>query len=597
MRDSTGLGNLLVQKRSPFRRNQKTLVSLTKLSSRHGQKIKRPACKFEEGQDVLARWSDGLFYLGTIKKINTFKQSCFIIFEDNSKSWVLWKDIQTGATESGEMVCTICQEEYSEAPNEMVICDKCGQGYHQSCHTPNIDSSVIDSDEKWLCRQCVFATTTKRGGALKKGPNAKALQVMKQTLPYNVADLEWDAGHKTNVQQCYCYCGGPGDWYLKMLQCCKCKQWFHEACVQCLQKPMLYGDRFYTFSCSVCNSGPEYLKRLPLRWVDIAHLCLYNLSVIHKKKYFDSELELITYVNENWDRLHPGELGETPKSERYEHILEALNENKTMFMSGKEIKKKKHLFGLRIRVPPIPPNAAIKTEKEPEGTSHEFKIKGRNSSKSIPVTREISNGIVRQEKRKPVGRPPGPHTRKMIERDSEPVPPLEKEQVPEMEKSSLVPPLDPCSRGKADKIAQSTNTSDVESTSAASTKETTSSSNSSLSDSRRMTRTGRPWPTSGPHLRRRRGRLPRKTLQIQNSDIVKETEGKEDAQFDGLNTEVLNNLADQELQLHHLKNSITNYFGAAGRIACGEKYRVLARRVTLDGKVQYLVEWEGATAS
>ncbi|XP_064226279.1 metal-response element-binding transcription factor 2 isoform X19 [Aotus nancymaae] len=305
--DSTGAGNSLVHKRSPLRRNQKTPTSLTKLSLQDGHKAKKPACKFEEGQDVLARWSDGLFYLGTIKKINILKQSCFIIFEDSSKSWVLWKDIQTGATGSGEMVCTICQEEYSEAPNEMVICDKCGQGYHQLCHTPHIDSSVIDSDEKWLCRQCVFATTTKRGGALKKGPNAKALQVMKQTLPYSVADLEWDAGHKTNVQQCYCYCGGPGDWYLKMLQCCKCKQWFHEACVQCLQKPMLFGDRFYTFICSVCSSGPEYLKRLPLQWVDIAHLCLYNLSVIHKKKYFDSELELMTYINENWDRLHPGE--------------------------------------------------------------------------------------------------------------------------------------------------------------------------------------------------------------------------------------------------------------------------------------------------
>lgn len=39
-----------------------------------------------------------------------------------------------GATESGEMVCTICQEEYSEAPNEMVICDKCGQGKVNFCN-------------------------------------------------------------------------------------------------------------------------------------------------------------------------------------------------------------------------------------------------------------------------------------------------------------------------------------------------------------------------------------------------------------------------------------------------------------------------------
>ncbi|NXP78441.1 MTF2 factor, partial [Ramphastos sulfuratus] len=601
-RDSTAVGNSLVQKRSPIHRSHKTSASLTKLSLRDGQKTQKPLCKFEEGQDVLARWSDGLFYLGTIKKINKLKQNCFIIFEDSSKSWVLWKDIQTGKNLTavvvvcGEMVCTICQEEYSEAPNEMVICDKCGQGYHQLCHTPNIDSSVIDSDDKWLCRQCVFATTTKRGGALKKGPNAKALQVMKQTLPYNATDLEWDAGHKTNVQQCYCYCGGPGDWYLKMLQCCKCKQWFHEACVQCLQKPMLFGDRFYTFICSVCSSGPEYLKRLPLRWVDIAHLCLYNLSVIHKKKYFDSELELMAYINENWDRLHPGELADTPKSERYEHVLEALNDYKTMFMSGKEIKKKKHLFGLRIRVPPVPPNAALKAEKEPEGTSHEFKIKGRKSSKpSVPDVRELSNGIERKGKKKSVGRPPGPYTRKMIHKTPESSP-LDNEPLPVMENSALELP---CSVGKSDGTAHSSNTSDVESTGAASMKETTSSSvprHYSLSDSRKRTRTGRTWPAAIPHLRRR-GRFPRKALQTQNSENVRDDENKEDYQYDELNTEILNNLADQELQLNHLKNSITSYFGAAGRIACGEKYRVLARRVTLDGKVQYLVEWEGATAS
>lgn len=42
--------------------------------------------------------------------------------------------------------------------------------------------------------------------------------------------------------------------------------------------------------------------------VDVAHLSLYNLSVIHKKKYFDSDLELMAYINDNWDRLQLGEV-------------------------------------------------------------------------------------------------------------------------------------------------------------------------------------------------------------------------------------------------------------------------------------------------
>lgn len=589
MRDSTGVNSLLIYKRSPSG-NQNLPISLSRLSLQNGQRTRKIACKFEEGQDVLTRWSDGLFYLGTIRKINKLKQKCFVSFEDGSKSWVLWKDIQTGATGVGEMVCALCQEEHSDAPNEIVICDKCGQGYHQMCHTPTIESTVINSDEKWLCRQCVFATTTKRGGALKKGPNAKALQVMKQTLPYNLEELEWDIGHKTNAQQCYCYCGGPGDWYLKMLQCCNCKQWFHEACIQCLQKPMLYGDRFYTFICSVCNSGPEYLKRLPLKWVDIAHLSLYNLSVIHKKKYFDSELELMAFVNENWDRLQAGELSDTPKSERYQHVLQALTENKTMFMSGKEIKKKKHLFGLRIRVPSVPPNAAFKAEKEAEAAAHEFKIKGRKSSKPIPVASEINNGAVRMGKRK-CGRPPGSWTRKITKLPHLPV----TDTKPSLVFESVTLELPDVTR-----TAQSSNTSDVESSGATSTAETTSTSisrHSSFSGPGRRTRTGRSWPISVPHLRRRRSRLPRRVLQTQNIENIKDNEDKEDYQFEGLNAEILNNIADQEMQLNHLKNSITNYFGAAGRIACGEKYRILARRVTLDGKVQYLIEWEGATAS
>uniref|UniRef100_A0A8D0D0V4 PHD finger protein 1 n=1 Tax=Sander lucioperca TaxID=283035 RepID=A0A8D0D0V4_SANLU len=140
------------------------------------------------GDDVLARWSDGLLYLGNVKRVDGVKQCCLVRFEDNSEFWVLRKDIHS------------CKKN-SLSPSPV--------SYHPECHTPTIEPEA-DSDS-WICRQCVFAVATKRGGALKRGRFARLMQFMKLRLPYQLSSLDWDPQHLTNQQQCYCYCAGPGE--------------------------------------------------------------------------------------------------------------------------------------------------------------------------------------------------------------------------------------------------------------------------------------------------------------------------------------------------------------------------------------------------
>lgn len=47
------------------------------------------------------------------------------------------------------------------------------------------------------------------------------------------------------------------------------------------------------------------------------------------------------------------------------------------------------------------------------------------------------------------------------------------------------------------------------------------------------------------------------------------------------------------ISMDDLKSSVNMYFGAANRIASGEKFIVKAKRKGPNGQFQYLIEWEG----
>ncbi|XP_060084222.1 metal-response element-binding transcription factor 2-like [Ylistrum balloti] len=636
--------------------------------------------KFNVGSEVLARWSDGLFYLGNVLKVEDKEGKCFVQFEDKSEFWVLFKDLQKGAKE-GEINCCVCQSDVSDAPNEIVLCDNCGIGYHQECHNPTIDDEyVIEEEVEWCCRLCIFAAAVKKGGALKIGADATALQKMKRAFPYDLNKLTWDAQRKTNVEQCYCYCGGPGDWYLKMLQCCRCKQWFHEACIQCLEHPLLNGDRFYLFVCSHCNSGPEYMKRLDLKWVDIAHLVLFNLTLSGIKKFYDFDA-VMAFTNTNWNKLQlSSKMAETPEEERRKKLYDVLKGHKTRFTSNREVRKKHTVWGLKMRAPPPGPTIILPVDGQiNEEVMNSLQAKGHKTKCFIPIQCSLSQKtalVLPSNSPVPLRYKKNSHMmdesiafksdkarKKLLQTlengDEDAFSlnqnyggyngclPIKEEPDSLVSKNSSSP-----TKGKSKKKKSNTLENiipvptDFESFNHPfkteveqkqefakhqrkmqiinylyQTYDSDTASQSSLCSGLSGDDPTKGIPTPPPSVtssqstetvtscsseprRQRRGRKRKdcddeqeETVAPRRSKRVRVSiSGRYDEMQNVIDTQMIESVKCHVVSMDRIKSNINSYFGATDRLKKGEKYDVLAKRVNSEGKVQYLIAWDGIVA-
>ncbi|XP_020293472.1 metal-response element-binding transcription factor 2 [Pseudomyrmex gracilis] len=322
---------------------------------------------FSNGDDVLQH-KDGKFYLGTVVEVDLARERCLVNFMDNTSSWSSFKELTKLSMPDSDVMCVLCKKSQPKTDNDIVVCNKCGRGYHQLCHQPQISKQETGADTQWVCKRCMNSQRT------RDSCEARTRETVKESirkvcsgrdqprphppdsmakLPYDPDMLSWDAHHRVNAEQIYCYCGLNGEWHAQMLQCARCKQWFHEKCIRCLTHPLYSGDRFYVFVCSMCNYGKEFVRRLEMKWVDLVHLILYNLTVYHAKKYYDLDTVIIPYANDNWYFLQlPSRIRDVSAQVRRESILAILTNNRNRFKCGREIKKRTTIWGLRVRLPP-----------------------------------------------------------------------------------------------------------------------------------------------------------------------------------------------------------------------------------------------------
>lgn len=104
----------------------------------------RERVDFNSGQDVLLKHKDGRYYLGTVVEVDAIRDQCLVKFGDNTESWANVRDLTKLSTpEPEDLLCVVCKKSSPKDSHEIAVCDKCGRGYHQHCHQPQVPNDCL----------------------------------------------------------------------------------------------------------------------------------------------------------------------------------------------------------------------------------------------------------------------------------------------------------------------------------------------------------------------------------------------------------------------------------------------------------------------
>ncbi|KAI4457992.1 polycomb-like transcription factor [Holotrichia oblita] len=167
--------------------------------------VEKDKLEFAPGQDVLLKQKDGRFYLGTVVEVDAIREQCLVKFGDNTDSWSSYKDLTKLSTPEQEDLCVVCKKSAPKNKHEITVCDKCGRGYHQKCHQPEIPAICQKEGSNWMCKRCIAQEPIRqrktsdykilrRDSIRKLCSNVDSSSTMEvrsdvKTLPYNIFNV------------------------------------------------------------------------------------------------------------------------------------------------------------------------------------------------------------------------------------------------------------------------------------------------------------------------------------------------------------------------------------------------------------------------